>query len=116
MATLYTRSILRLRQPPLQQMEPENELIAQRREKLQALRAKGIDPFGAAFQTDGSIAEIREKFCEEKTLRVAGRLTAHRDMGKSHFVDLWDATGRAQVYFHDREIGPGAIKIFGFPT
>ena len=114
MATLYTRSILRLRQPPLQQMEPENELIAQRREKLQALRAKGIDPFGAAFQTDGTIAEIREKFCEGKTLRVAGRLTAHRDMGKSHFVDLRDATGRVQVYFHEKEIGAEAMKNFEF--
>jgi lysyl-tRNA synthetase class 2 len=114
MATLYTRSILRLRQPPLQQMEPENELIAQRREKLQALRAKGIDPFGAAFQTDGTIAEIREKFCEGKTLRVASRLTAHRDMGKSHFVDLRDATGRVQVYFHEKEIGAEAMKNFEF--
>jgi lysyl-tRNA synthetase, class II len=112
MATLYIRSILRLRQPPLQQMEPENELIAQRREKLQALRAKGIDPFGAAFQTDGSIAEICEKFCEGETLRAAGRLTAHRDMGKSHFVDLRDATGRVQVYFHDKEIGAEAMKNF----
>jgi len=93
-------------------MEPENELIAQRREKLQALRAKGIDPFGVAFQTDGSVAEIREKFCEGETLHAAGRLTAHRDMGKSHFVDLRDATGRVQVYFHDKEIGAEAMKNF----
>ena len=93
-------------------MEPENELIAQRREKLAALRAKGVEPFGAAFETSGSIAEVREKFKENETLRAAGRVTAHRDMGKSHFVDLRDATGRFQIYFHEKEIGAEAMEIF----
>src|SRR2546423_11975061 len=93
-------------------MEPENELIAQRREKLEALRKKGIEPFGRAFETSGSIAEIREKFKEGEILRAAGRMTAHRDMGKSHFVDLRDATGRIQVYFHEKEIGAEAMEIF----
>ena len=41
-------------------MDEENELIAQRRAKLEALRARGVEPFGAAFETSGSIAEIRE--------------------------------------------------------
>ena len=36
-------------------MEPENELIVQRREKLEALRKKGVEPFGRAFDTSGSI-------------------------------------------------------------
>ncbi len=94
-------------------MEPENELIAQRREKLQALREKGVDPFGAPFQTNGTIAEVREKFHQGETLRAAGRLTAHRDMGKSHFIDLRDATGRVQVYFHDNEIGAEAMNTLG---
>ena len=93
-------------------MEPENELIAQRREKLQTLRAKGVDPFGAAFETTGSIAEIREKFREGETLRAAGRMTAHRDMGQSHFVDLRDATGRLQIYLHEKEIGAEAMEAF----
>jgi lysyl-tRNA synthetase, class II len=93
-------------------MEPENELIAQRREKLKALRARGVEPFGRAFETSGSIAEVREKFKEGETLRAAGRITAHRDMGKSHFVDLRDATGRIQAYFHEKEIGAEAMEIF----
>src|SRR5438270_6147802 len=92
-------------------MEPENELMAQRREKLKALRAREIDPYGRAFETSGSIAEIREKFKEGDSLRAAGRITAHRDMGKSHFVDLRDATGRIQVYFHEKEIGAEAMEI-----
>src|SRR6266478_10094399 len=93
-------------------MEPENELIAQRREKLQALRAKGVDPFGAQFETTGSVAEIREKFREGETLCAAGRMTAHRDMGKSHFVDLRDVTGRLQIYLHEKEIGADAMEVF----
>ncbi len=93
-------------------MEPENELISQRREKVKALRARGVEPFGCAFATSGSIAEVREKFKEGETFRAAGRITAHRDMGKSHFVDLRDATGRIQIYFHGKEIGAEAMEIF----
>src|SRR5881227_2275394 len=93
-------------------MEPENELIAQRREKLAALRTRGVEPFGRAFETSGSIAEVRHAFKEGESLRAAGRITAHRDMGKSHFVDLRDATGRIQVYFHEKEIGAEAMEIF----
>lgn len=93
-------------------MEPENELIAQRREKLEALRGRGVEPFGAAFETSGSIADVREKFKEGQTLRVAGRIMAHRDMGKSHFVDLRDATGRLQLYVQGKEMGPEAMEIF----
>ena len=93
-------------------MEPENELIAQRREKLAALRAKGVDPFGHSVETSGSIAEVRQKFKEGETLRAAGRITAHRDMGKSHFVDLRDATGRMQIYVHEKEVGAEAIEVF----
>jgi lysyl-tRNA synthetase class 2 len=90
----------------------ENELIAQRREKLEALRAKGVEPFGTAFETSGSVAEIRAKFTEGEKMRVAGRVTADRDMGKSHFVDLRDITGRIQVYLHEKEIGAEAMEIF----
>jgi lysyl-tRNA synthetase class 2 len=90
----------------------ENELIAQRREKLETLRAKGVEPFGAAFETSGSVAEIRSKFKEGEKMRCAGRVTAHRDMGKSHFVDVRDASGRIQVYLHEKEIGAEAMEIF----
>ncbi|MCA1659589.1 MAG: lysine--tRNA ligase, partial [Verrucomicrobiaceae bacterium] len=94
-------------------MEEENELIARRREKLEALRAHGVEPFGRAFETSGNIAEVREKFADGAVLRAAGRITAHRNMGKSHFVDLRDGTGRIQVYIHAKEVGPELIEIFG---
>jgi lysyl-tRNA synthetase class 2 len=93
-------------------MDEENELIALRRKKLEALRAKSVEPFGAGFQVSGSIAEVREKFKEGETLRAAGRITAHRDMGKSHFLDLRDATGRIQIYIHAKEVGADLIDLF----
>jgi lysyl-tRNA synthetase class 2 len=102
-AALYIRS---------PKMDEENELIALRRRKLDALRAQGAEPFDTAFEPDGSIAEVREKFTEDETIRAAGRITAHRDMGKSHFLDLRDATGRIQIYIHAKEVGADLIDLF----
>jgi lysyl-tRNA synthetase, class II len=93
-------------------MDEENELIALRRKKLDALRTKGIEPFGSAFEPSGSIAEVHEKFKEGETLRAAGRITADRDMGKSHFLDLRDATGRIQIYVHVKEVGAELVDLF----
>ena len=93
-------------------MDEENELIAQRRQKLETLETRGVRAFGSAFATSGTIAEVREKFADKATLRVAGRMTAHRDMGKSHFVDLRDATGRIQVYVQTKELGPEVMETF----
>jgi lysyl-tRNA synthetase class 2 len=93
-------------------MDDENQLIAQRREKLAALQSSGANPFGRAFETSGTIAEVREEFAEGTVLRAAGRITAHRDMGKSHFVDLRDSTGRIQVYIHAKEVGQEVIELF----
>ena len=105
MTALYIRS---------PKMDEENELIALRRKKLDALRANGIEPFGAAFEVSGSIAEVRDQFREGETLRAAGRITAHRDMGKSHFLYLRDATGRIQIYIHSKEVGPELTDLFRF--
>jgi lysyl-tRNA synthetase class 2 len=96
----------------LPKMDEENELIALRRKKLDALRAKGVEPFGAGFEPSGSVGEVREKFKEGETLRAAGRITAHRDMGKSHFLDLRDASGRIQIYVHAKEVGAELVDLF----
>ena len=93
-------------------MDDENELIALRRQKVEAIRALGAAPFGNAFETTGNIAEVREKFVEGTTLRAAGRVTAHRDMGKSHFADIRDASGRLQVYLNSKELTAEAMQLF----
>ncbi|HEY1770365.1 MAG TPA: lysine--tRNA ligase [Chthoniobacterales bacterium] len=93
-------------------MEEENQLIALRREKLDALRARGVAPFGRGFEISGTLAELRAKFAEGENFRAAGRITAHRDMGKSHFLDLRDASGRLQIYVQAKELGAEAMEIF----
>jgi len=48
---------------------------------------------------------------EGEILRRGGRITAHRDMGKST-PDLRDATGRIQIYIHAKEVGADLIDLF----
>src|SRR5439155_19666834 len=94
-------------------MEEESDLIVARRQKLAALKGKGVDPFpSVAFGTTGTVAEIRARFAEGNVERVAGRITAHRDMGKSHFVDLSDMSGRIQIFIHAKEVGEEQFEIF----
>ncbi len=42
--------------------EEQNHLLFARRQKLDALRATGADPFGARFDTDGTVADVRARF------------------------------------------------------
>ncbi len=93
-------------------MEETHALFETRRQKMLALREKGVDPYGHRFALTGSVAEVRERFAEGRCECIAGRITAHRDMGKSHFLDLTDSTGRIQVFVHAKEVGPEAYEIF----
>lgn len=92
--------------------EEPDRLLSIRRQKLDGLRAKGVAPFGGRFLTTGNVSEVRTAFAEGTVLRVAGRITAHRDMGKSHFLDVSDLTGRIQVYFNFKGLAPEDIEIF----
>jgi len=93
-------------------MEETHALFETRRQKMLALREKGVEPYGARYETSGDIAGIRARFAEGNREKIAGRITAHRNMGKSHFLDLSDPTGRLQIFIHAKEIGPEAYAIF----
>jgi len=84
--------------PPPSPQSTEAELIAIRREKLARLRELGIDPYGARYEVDTTPAELRADFEEDRKVRIAGRLTVIRDMGKSVFFQLGDALGSIQGY------------------
>jgi lysyl-tRNA synthetase, class II len=95
----------------------ENSLIKQRREKLDALHAKGIDPFKNKFTPDTKCNDARSGFDagalpEGQRVSVAGRITAHREMGKSIFVDVRDQSGRIQVYAQKNTLGDEQFNIF----
>jgi lysyl-tRNA synthetase len=98
-------------------MDDENSLIKQRREKLDALRAKGIDPFQNKFTPTETCDAAREKYKrgeynDTTEVAVAGRITAHRDMGKSMFIDVRDQSGRIQCYAQKNALGEEQFGIF----
>ena len=90
----------------------EEELIAVRREKLNRLRELGVNPYGERFLIDKEIDELSESFTEGSKVVVAGRITAHRDMGKSHFFDISDFKGRIQCYLNAKAVGEEGFEIF----
>jgi lysyl-tRNA synthetase class 2 len=93
--------------------DESNELVRQRREKLEALRAQGNDPFGGRFPVThwarplaerlGSAGEEELKGVEPVSL--AGRIVALRHHGKSCFAHLMDYTGRIQLYARADRLG-----------
>src|SRR5208283_1471283 len=93
-------------------MDDTNSLIEQRKAKLAALRAKGIDPFSNKFSPGESCAEARSHYVEGREVAVAGRVTAHRDMGKSMFIDVRDQSGRIQVYAQKNVLGDDQFDAF----
>jgi lysyl-tRNA synthetase class 2 len=93
--------------------EETNSLIEQRKAKLAALRAKGIDPFRSKFTPTERCADASGvSYVEGKEVAVAGRVTAHRDMGKSMFIDVRDQSGRIQVYAQKNVLGDDQFEIF----
>ena len=87
----------------------EQELI--RREKLDKLRALGINPYPAAlYPIDATSASIKSNYEEGKKVIVAGRLMSRRIQGKASFAELQDTAGRIQVYFNRDEICTGEDK------
>ena len=98
-------------------MDDTNALIEQRKGKLAALRSKGIDPFKNKFTPDVGCGEARQKFQQgglaaSARVAIAGRITAHRDMGKSQFIDLKDMSGRIQIYAQKQTLGDEQFEIF----
>ena len=93
-------------------MDDANALIKQRKEKLEGLRAKGIDPFKNKFTPTQTCAQARANYTEGSDVALAGRVTAHRDMGKSQFIDIKDQTGRIQVYAQKQTLGDEQFEIF----
>ena len=90
----------------------ENELLAFRRQKLQQLLERRVNPFGGRFDVSGTIGEVRQDFLEGRPVRAAGRITALRNMGKSQFMDVSDLSGRLQIYVNLKELPAEQAEIF----
>ena len=91
--------------------EDLNFLMKARRDKLDALRAAGTEPFAYSFDRSHSATEAVTALGasdEGPVVSVAGRLTSWRSQGKTAFAHLADMDGRVQLYFRRDEIGEAA--------
>ncbi|CAG0905627.1 unnamed protein product, partial [Darwinula stevensoni] len=103
----------------------ENHVIAERREKLKAIRETAKANNGAAFPNDFKPQHKAEDLHAEygtqdkETLDpqnipaiVAGRMMLKRVMGKASFATIQDTTGRIQLYIARDEIGEELYESF----
>ncbi|SFX39542.1 lysyl-tRNA synthetase, class II [Thermoactinomyces sp. DSM 45891] len=101
--------------------EELNELLQVRREKLQNLRDRGVDPFGQKFIRTHHSADVTSQFepfskeelaQREEKVAIAGRLMAKRVQGKASFAHLQDQTGRVQIYVRLDVVGDEQYETF----
>ncbi|PCI47762.1 MAG: lysine--tRNA ligase [Moraxellaceae bacterium] len=93
----------------------ENSLIAQRRQKLTAMREKG-NAFPNSFRRDALAADIHKEYgaMEPEALlklgvrvKIAGRMMLRRIMGKASFATVQDVSGRVQIYVTRDKLAEG---------
>ena len=103
----------------------ENQLIAERREKLKAIRQRQTQGKGVAFPNDfkpsdyagalgtaHAVHSTEELAALKHEVRVAGRMMLKRVMGKASFATLQDSSGRIQVYIKAEELGADVYEGF----
>ena len=94
-----------------------NEQEIGRRNSMQALRDRGIEPYPAKeYPVTAYSKEIKENFKDgeenHREVAVAGRIMSRRIMGKASFMELQDSEGRIQIYVSRDDICPGEDKDF----
>jgi len=103
-------------------MEDLSQVLRHRREKLEELRERGIEPFAYNFDPSARAAEVVGAFQvaeDDETLsesgegavaRVGGRIVGWRDMGRSIFAHVEDGSGRIQLYFKKNVLGEESFE------
>jgi lysyl-tRNA synthetase class 2 len=101
----------------------ENRLIAERREKLHALRGQGI-AFPNDFRIDAFAGDLHAEYADAETwsaegieaqarhVKLAGRIVLKRVQGKVSFAQLQDMSGRIQLFVHQGTLGEDAYEAF----
>ena len=97
----------------------EQELV--RREKVEKLKALGLDPFGQRYNREDYALDVKEKYQSiehdefekmKDTAKVAGRIMFIRKMGKASFFTIQDKTGSIQIYISINDIGEDNYNLF----
>ena len=102
-------------------MEELNELLQQRRSKIDGFQATGVNPFANDFAVSDTAQQIAAAHADDDkdkleeldvTYRIGGRIMARRDFGKAAFLQLQDGSGRIQVYVAKNQVGDEAFESF----
>ncbi|MFL2106058.1 lysine--tRNA ligase [Desemzia sp. FAM 23991] len=102
-------------------VEELNDQLQVRREKLQTLRDRDIEPFGGKFNRTHLSKELHETYdaltkeeIEEKNIEVtvAGRIMTKRGKGKVGFAHLQDRKGQIQIYVRKDAVGEDDYETF----
>ena len=92
-----------------------------RRNKMEDLRQKGIDPFGSRFERTENSQTLKEKYASyskeelhemNKTAKVAGRIMTKRCKGKVGFMHIQDRYGQLQIYLRFDALGEEEYALF----
>lgn len=101
-------------------MPSDHEQVVVRRRKLEALRARGVDPYPNDFRPNITTAEVRSRFgaagaetlAAAPAVRVAGRIMVIRDFGRAAFFHVQDRAGRLQVHVRRDRLGEEGFELF----
>ncbi len=100
--------------------EDENQIIAERRGKLAALRGHG-NAFPNDFRRDALAADLHARYGalaneelepQQVAVAVAGRMMLKRVMGKASFATVQDMSGRIQLYVQSDAVGAEVHDAF----
>ena len=103
-----------------EQAKDENKLVAERREKLQALRDGGF-AFPNEYRRNALAGQLHETFAghskealeeEGVEVQVGGRMMLRRVMGKASFATIQDRSGRIQLFLQRDAIGADLYQAF----
>src|SRR6266446_4327703 len=89
----------------------ERDVIGARRESLERLRARGVEPFALSYEPTATAKELRERHAAlepetvtDEVVSVAGRIVLARRFGKLVFFTLRDRTGDIQLFCAKQEL------------
>ncbi|OGL46032.1 MAG: lysine--tRNA ligase [Candidatus Schekmanbacteria bacterium RBG_16_38_11] len=99
----------------------ENELIVQRKNKIEELKSLGLNPYPNDFKPTHSVEDIKKVYGEKGNeelegladeVKVAGRMITVRLMGKTTFAHIQDFSGKMQVMLRENDLGESNYGVF----
>jgi len=92
----------------------EDEVLRSRRESLERLRERRIEPFALSYDVDAHAADLRAEFDgrlapderSDRKASLAGRIVLARRHGKLTFLVIRDRSGDLQLFCEEATLGP----------